>query len=83
MRNHLSSACSSCVYFCLNHFADFVIDTGWDGYITKDPQLVFDDWHDDWWKYVFMKVTACRIIPGEAHIFDAHKMVHECGLLGP
>jgi hypothetical protein len=65
----------ACVYLLLNHFADFVVKTRWDGYIPLNPRSVRDNWYFDRREEIFPKVTSLCVIPSERVLVQHHKVV--------
>jgi len=50
---------------------------------VKYPRLVLDDWDLYGREKVFAETSAFGIVPGEAFVLEAHKLVHESALFWP
>ena len=44
---------------------------------------MFDDWHNDWWEEVLVKVASLRVVPRESLVLDTHEVMHEFAFLRP
>jgi hypothetical protein len=64
-------------------FADFLVYTRRYGDVALNPRSVGHDREFYWREEVRSKSTSFRIVPCEAFILFAHKIVHEITFLGP
>jgi hypothetical protein len=63
----------SCINLSVDDLTHLVVDFWRNRHIVKDPWFVFDYWHDNWWKEVFIEAASLCIVPIKSHILNAHE----------